>query len=324
MNYSEIEVIERYMYYRIKNLKYIKNKFNCGHETIYCALMNMNKMNISIPELYFSSDPNCSEMIHDKVILGYNNLEKVISNINNNITVDIVRVIIKDKKREKDNIIEQISNNNIIVLYVTEAMLFYHNYRESRYPYHMVIADGFDLNKNLIHIVDLYVKDDYGVNIQMLDIDFDIIMKYTVEYEIFKYDKEKEINFINENVVISNLKKASEKCEESLLCKINKLFEMLETSDVEERINSVASFKWIIMKAYFINISDYLKLKRLEQYVSLVDELQKKWDMQQLKYIKCCYKSPEINIANKLGIFQLIDETVEMTKMVVNVLESMI
>ena len=44
MNYSEIEVIERYMYYRIKNLKYIKNKFNCGHETIYCALMNMNKM----------------------------------------------------------------------------------------------------------------------------------------------------------------------------------------------------------------------------------------------------------------------------------------
>lgn len=46
--------------------------------------------------------------------------------------------------------------------------------------------------------------------------------------------------------------------------------------------------------------------------------------MQQLKYIKCCYKNPEINIINKLGIFKLIDETVEMTKMVVNILESMI
>ena len=130
-----------WMYNKMLLTEVKQNKYNCGHETLYYILSQAYQNNIKLEEFYFLSDPFAFEILDDGVTLSYSTTRKVIGAINTNII----------------NMVDAILNNNFVILCIKSEMLFYHNIDEIKCPYHMVIANGVNLdNKNLL-ITDLYV-----------------------------------------------------------------------------------------------------------------------------------------------------------------------
>ena len=302
-----MHLMEDNMEYRIEDIHYTVNKVNCGHETILCCLDNQNYNKIDLCELYFIANPNTMKRISNTNNFGYNDLSDVISNINKNTNFNIKRII---NENNSEKILEEIKKNSLVLLYVKASMLIYQKIRVVKYPFHMVIANGFDTSNNTIHIIDTFENDDLGISAKEHDLDMDFVLNHTVEYCVFERKREKTLQILNYRCIEENIKMASQNDELGLFYNINSYFKFLETINMEVRADNLAAFRWIVTGSFFYNLIRYVQYNKESKY-DLIDlqELQKKWDIMLRKYIKDCLRKSNQCLYEKHEIAELIVET---------------
>ena len=92
------------------------NIYNCGHETLYYLLCKNNKINISLSEFYFLSEPFNFDILEDGLMMSYKTMINTISSINKNIC-NSFRVK-KYNKNSNEEIIEELLKGNDVVLFI--------------------------------------------------------------------------------------------------------------------------------------------------------------------------------------------------------------
>ena len=294
--------------YKIEGLQFKTNQYGCGHETFYTIMEQLNQIELSMSEFYLAANPKSIEYLNGEVILGYNDLEKTIHFINENTTANIERVICTSKEQDLEDIVDLISKGNIITLYLFEKALIHHRYEEAKYPYHVVIADGYDLDNKQLHIVDLFTIDDFECDSQELYIDMELIMDNLYEYLIFRPDKSHVIKLKNGDEV----KKIMEEFQEdnSIFNLIRDYFHKIENHDFSYRIRSVCCFKWLVSYPLFMNCSNYFKCMGDEKDANEMKSISDRWDLLQMKYVKNCCRKKEKDFYTELKIDELIEDTI--------------
>ena len=291
------------MEYQIQNIRYKANKINCGHETILCCLQNQNTVRLKLYELYFATDPNIMDMIPNTNNFGYLNLEGVIKNINKNTNAKIQRIIKDENTRE--NVISEISKDNVVLLYVDAGMLNYQNIASIRYPFHMVIVTGYNTKENYFRIIDTFQNDDKGICAAEHNLNIDFVIKHTIEYCVFEKNKSKEIYLTNSQCVKENIKKSTD----ILFCNIDRFFIFLENINKNMRIDCLAAFRWIVSGTFFFNLLNWLKELRLDDKYKKIEIIYEKWETLLCRYIKDCYKNCDWSLYKRHEIEKLIVET---------------
>lgn len=295
------------MKYQIEGTHYAVNKVNCGHETILCCLSNQIKTNIELCELYFITNPNTMSIIPNTSNFGYINLDDVVSNLNKNTNLNIRRII--KTNNSKTNIIDEIKKNNLVLLYVKAPMLIYQEIKVVKYPFHMVIANGFDTFNNTIHIIDTFENDDLGISAAEHNLNMDFVLSHTIEYCVFEREKEKELKILNYSCIEKNIIASSDN-KSGLFHNIDCYFKFLEEINMKDKIDSLAAFRWIVSGSFFYNLIEYVKYNEgLKNNLVKLQELYKKWDILIWKYIKDCMKTCGQNLYEKNNIAKLISET---------------
>lgn len=296
------------MEYLIKDIYYTVNKVNCGHETILCCLNNQNIMDINLYELYFISNPNTMCMIPNTNNFGYINLEDVVNNLNININANIKRIT--NMKNFKKIMIDEIRKNNLILLYVKASMLIYQKIRVVKYPFHMVIANGFNTTDNTIHIIDTFENDDFGISTGEHDLDMDFVLENTIEYCVFEKKSKRKLRINNYDCIKKNIRTSILNNKSALFYNINLYFQFLETIDMENRIESLTAFRWIVSESFFLNLEQYIKNNRsLKCNLEKGEETRNKWNIVIRRYIKSCLKKSNQCLYEKHEIACLISET---------------
>lgn len=295
--------------FQLTGLWFEKNVYSCGHETFYSIMENLNQVELTQAELYLAANPNCIEFIDGEVILGYNSLEKTIGCINANTTAEIQRIVCSDKSQDLSNIIQQIRRNNIIVLYLDEKALVYQEYEEAKYPYHNVVVDGYDLDEEKLHIIDLFNCDDFGIKKQELYVDMNIIMDNLYEYLVFEKNDKLLIKLRMKETVGNIYKELSGEDKDTVFFKIDEYFHKLEDCNASYKIRSISSFKWIVIYPLLMNCRNY----RLEQgdlgAAEEIEQVSKHWDIMHLKYVKDCYRDKKQDYFTNMKIQELIHKT---------------
>ena len=158
------------------------NIYNCGHETLYYLLCKNNKINISLSEFYFLSEPFNFDILEDGLMMSYKTMINTISSINKNIC-NSFRVK-KYNKNSNEEIIEELLKGNDVVLFINSKCLYYHKNSVDRCPYHMIVADRYDSKKNTLRVYDLYIQDDSNIDSGYQSFELHYLSDYIWEYAV--------------------------------------------------------------------------------------------------------------------------------------------
>lgn len=297
------------MYILIDDFDFKINKYSCGHETFWNCMNYCFSSALRPEEIYFlsnSQDFNFLNNYTDNLLLGYDSIYNTVEGIRKNITKNITFRKAQNNKIFFE-IINQIKSKNIVILAVKENVLFYQKYMESRYPTHIIVIKGFNLEKKVFKIIDLFAKDDFGTFIKEVEIDFEYLLNNTIEAVFMERNHNIIITEYDQNIIINEFYKIIN--SDGSLDKIRNYFVRLNNISLKARINSIASFKWIILTPLFSFTMQYIENKIDVYFLREIKTYQEKWNILLQKYIKNCYKCNCGNFFDKLKIDELIADT---------------
>ena len=148
------------MKYILEDVNFDVNDKSCGHETIKKCLDYSYENHYSSAELFLLTGGLEFDFLYiDNKTLGYNSLKPVAKSLKTHLTENI-EFYEKKTFYEKIELIEQnVKNGNLASLYIMAEGLIYQDFKEKRYPYHMINVYGIDTYTEEIYIADLYVMD---------------------------------------------------------------------------------------------------------------------------------------------------------------------
>ena len=169
----------------ISNTNFEKIKYSCGYGAIYNVLKHYG-YKYTENQLYFLCDGFNFEFIDKTKQIGYNSIYHTYERLS-----DFCEVMYKKNDKGKDVfnelIMKAIDEEGMILLYLPTEILIYHEVNKPIYPYHVLIAYGYNTEKNMLNIADLYIVSNSGEIKSFVGVlDLELLEKYTIDYVIVK------------------------------------------------------------------------------------------------------------------------------------------
>lgn len=155
-------------------------KSSCGYGSIYNVLKHYGYPYTEY-QLYFMCDGFNFEFINSTNQIGYNNISHTCDMLSRFCGVSYSRN--DDEVSFQNKIISAIDKGSMVLLYVSHEALEHHKLKTSSYPYHVLIAYGYDTEKFILDVADLYIVSDSGKKSTFKgQLNLETISKYTIDY----------------------------------------------------------------------------------------------------------------------------------------------